>query len=366
MHLAESEIKLFYKLWCTLIYWLNQKHQIVENFKMPVYGRQTDEAAVFAVREELWRNPQWIDEFLENNDNGEFTEFERGIFMSWRRGFVKDKFVIMKHYKKYSVFMPMNEKPDRLYGVIGISDSIERYVPDPPPFLVETTLLPFKDNIIYDSFLSTRAISFGRGIREFFNDEFNGIKNSAGIIESIGADGKAVIIPLPEKTRPQKKSVPATEKKTTGSKAFEAKYNEVGGIIEKFCDEKFSADYKEEFKEICLHTLQKLRRKRPSPLEGGKANTWACGIVYAIGSNNFIFDKSQPYFMTANEISEWFGLSKKSAANKSYEVNGILNISYFMPEYCLKKVNRNNPAMWLIEKDGFLMDIRSIMREIQE
>jgi len=47
----------------------------------------------------------------------------------------------------------------------------------------------------------------------------------------------------------------------------------------------YSAEYlNREYEELCLHALEKLCRKRPSPLKSGKSNTWAAGIVYAIGS----------------------------------------------------------------------------------
>jgi hypothetical protein len=100
---------------------------------------------------------------------------------------------------------------------------------------------------------------------------------------------------------------------------------EVAGIIENFCDEKLN----DEFKELCLHALAKLCRKRPSPLEYGHARTWAAGIVYSVGSYYSIFDKSQPYYMTATELAESFGISKSTAANKAGEINKLLPLSSF-------------------------------------
>ena len=69
-------------------------------------------------------------------------------------------------------------------------------------------------------------------------------------------------------------------------KEMQGKYEEIGAILKEYCAEHLD----EEYESLCLHALEKLCRKRPSPLLGGKPNTWAAGIVYAIGSNNFIFD----------------------------------------------------------------------------
>ena len=152
---------------------------------------------------------------------------------------------------------------------------------------------------------------------------------------------------------------------TKGAKVpntMSARYVEIAEIIESFCNEKLN----EEYKEICLRALAKLCRKRPSPLIGGKANTWACGIVYAIGSSNFIFDKSQPINMTATDIADWFGLSKSTAGSKSADISKLLKLSYYNTEFMLASLIESNPMVWYLSINGFLTDIRSMPRDIQE
>ena len=114
-------------------------------------------------------------------------------------------------------------------------------------------------------------------------------------------------------------------------KAMQEKYNEIAAILEPYCDEYLN----DEYKELCLHALEKLCRKRPSPLISGKATTWAAGIIYAIGQNNFIFDKSQPIHMTAEEIVEPLGMAKTTAANKAAEIRKMLKIDHYTAEWVL-------------------------------
>jgi hypothetical protein len=97
----------------------------------------------------------------------------------------------------------------------------------------------------------------------------------------------------------------------------------------------------------------------------GKANTWACTIIYTIGSVNFIFDKSQVPTMTAKEIAESFGISASTAGNKASQIRDMLNISPFEPEWTLPSKISDNPLVWMVEVDGFVIDVRILPLEVQ-
>ena len=115
-------------------------------------------------------------------------------------------------------------------------------------------------------------------------------------------------------------------------KAMQEKYDEIAALIEPFCKEKLN----EEYQTVCLYALEKLCRKRPSPLNAGRVNTWAAGIVYAVGQVNFNFDKSLPVHVDrAEELSEPFGISKSTAASKAAEIRKMLNMERFGAEYMI-------------------------------
>ena len=365
MTLVQQEITQFYKLWCALIWGVNEKHSIVPEFEKPVYGKPIDQAPFMAIRAKLWENPEWIDEFIQEIEYGELTEHELGMLANWRKNFVKDRFVIVKHLKKHSVFMTMNEPPVTLYGVCGISNPISEVTPYKLPVMVEAVLLPFGDKIIYDSLIEPYSVSFGKGMRDSLKEAFDEAKETVGIIENMTTPPEP-ITPSPKvKTKSAKPEPPtSTVIDTKGAnipKAMSARYMEVAEIIESFCDEKLN----DEYREVCLHVLAKLCRKRPSPLLSGKARTWACGIVYAIGSNNFIFDKSQPINMTAGDIAGWFGLSKNTAGGKSNEISKLLGIRRSSHEFVLPSIIEDSPMIWYLSVNGFFVDIRTMPREAQ-
>ena len=363
MVLTQQEINQFYKLWCALIWGVNEKQNIIPKFEKPVYGdKPMAQAPFIAVRAQLWDNPQWIDEFIKDSEYGSLTEQDLGILADWRKYFVKDRFVIIKHLKKYAVFMTMEENA-ALYGVCGISNPISESVPYSVPLMVDAVLLPFKDKIIYDSLIAPYNVSFGKGMRSSIKEAFDKAKEETGIIENMTIPPKPAAPPK-KRAKAQKPAPPVVDTKGANvPKAMSARYMEVAEIIRQFCDEKINSD---DYKKICLEALAKLCRKRPSPLQSGRARTWACGIVYAIGSNNYIFDKSQPHHMTAADIAGWFGLAKSTASSKANEINDLLGLNRWHNEFILPSIAEKNPMTWYLTVNGYFVDIRTMPREAQE
>ena len=97
----------------------------------------------------------------------------------------------------------------------------------------------------------------------------------------------------------------------------------------------------------------------------GRKNTWAAAIIYAITTNNFIFDKSQPIHLTADELCAPFGLSKSTVSNKAREIRDMFNITYLNPEWQLAILAEDNPVNWLFNVNGFVIDIRMAPADVQ-
>lgn len=367
MYLIQEDIELFFKLWCGLVYGVNEKHKIIPHFEKPVYGKSMPREPFIEVRKTLWDNLQWIEEFLCDS-GGEFTEIERDILASWGKYAIKNTFVILKHLAKYSVFMTM-DADTKLYGVVGISNPIQDMLFSDVPLVTDAVLLPFKDHIITDGFLEQHRVLLGKGIRDSLGESYRKAKEKSGILLQLGGAPATPVAPRKPKEKEDKPVIPVYAgdmppelKDLRLPKTMIPRYLEISEIITSFCSDMLD----EEYKELCLYTLAKLCRKRPSPLESGRANTWACGIIYAIGSNNFLFDRSQKPYVPPAEIAAWFGLSKSTAGNKGAEVKNILNINYFSAEYCLKSKLADNSAIWFLSVNGWMTDIRQAPRELQE
>jgi hypothetical protein len=121
-----------------------------------------------------------------------------------------------------------------------------------------------------------------------------------------------------------------------------------------------------EYATLCRELAAALARQRPSPLARGKPEIWACGIVYALGTVNFLFDKSQTPTMRADELCAAFGVNQSSGANKAKLIRDLFGTFQFDPRWCLPSLVGENPLVWMLEVNDLMMDVRYAPREVQE
>jgi hypothetical protein len=182
--LSSSERKLFYETWYKLLEFVNSKYGIVDMYIDPTYPSFHDELELYKIREKLWEKPEIIGAFLSGVSG--LSDEERALLQSWQTRFIKDEFILMKHTPEYSILLSMQSgKPCKLYGVKGMTSAIAEAVHQQLPTMFKTVLLPFKDKIIYDSFMSLHNIAFGKGVKDMFTEEYIKAKDKFGIITTL-------------------------------------------------------------------------------------------------------------------------------------------------------------------------------------
>jgi hypothetical protein len=145
-------------------------------------------------------------------------------------------------------------------------------------------------------------------------------------------------------------------------KAMQPVFDAVSAIIDQFCRTNLNVEYSQVSRELAAA----LCRKRPSPLEKGKPDQWACACVYVIGSANFLHDKTQTPHMQLGKLCELFGVGKSTATAKARSIEKLMNISYFDSRWTLPSRLDSNPFVWMLNVNGFAMDIRTAPLELQE
>ena len=154
----------------------------------------------------------------------------------------------------------------------------------------------------------------------------------------------------------------ASTKLESVPKKMQPKYDEITALTGAFCVKYLN----DEYAQLCRKLAAKLSRKRPSPLERGRAKSWAAAIVYTIGQVNFLFDKSQTPHIRADDLCKLIGVSKSTAANKAKDIRDMLNIGLMDFHWTLPSRMDGNSMAWMISVNGFIVDVRNMPREIQE
>ena len=151
---------------------------------------------------------------------------------------------------------------------------------------------------------------------------------------------------------------------TNVPKAQREIYEKLAALTDAFCDEHLNKEYAH----LARKALAALCRKRPNPLNSGRANTWACGVLYALGQNNFLFDKDSKPHIKAAELCEHFKIAASTGQNKSKQIRDALKIRQFDFKWALSDViERGGGGMfWMIGYNGFMVDARQMPRDVQE
>ena len=85
--------------------------------------------------------------------------------------------------------------------------------------------------------------------------------------------------------------------------SMHSKFANITSKTDAFCQRYLN----DEYRQLVRTAVAALCRKRPSPLLRGSEDFWAAGVIHAIGTANFVFDKSQTPHCNAPDIYSFFG-----------------------------------------------------------
>ncbi len=153
----------------------------------------------------------------------------------------------------------------------------------------------------------------------------------------------------------------AASKSDKVPKGMQEKFEHITAITDAFAKEHLD----EEYAQLIRFATAALCRKRPSPLAKGRDTTWACAVTHAIGMANFLFDKSFEPYMSAKDLYAGFGVGQSTGQGKSKQVRDLLDIHQMSPEWTVASRVDDNPMMWMLSVNGFIMDIRNAPLEAQ-
>jgi hypothetical protein len=352
MLLERQDAELFFRLHQTLMFFVNERLKVIpDKLATPGDISVLSPEVRLKVRDALNARLDLIESFVNENP-ARLSADELDIVHSWRH-LVAGHLCVYRELKKYTVFLTTTN-PVIAYGVLGLAQSLEEMIGPDLPVLTQTVLLPFKGKIVYDGLMTKYNISYGPGIRRSLNESFKEAKLRHGIVTSLPMSDK----PMIPRNTPKPKSIPRTQLKDEKDEALGV----IIRLIDQFCKEQLN----EEYAVLCRTLAEKLAAKRPSPLLSGSPNTWASGIVRTVGWVNFLHDKSQTPHMRLSDIDAGFGISESSGAAKLAAIRKMLRIHQLDPNWTLPSSLDSNPLAWMLEVNGFTIDVRHAPREVQE
>ncbi|MCP3775554.1 DUF6398 domain-containing protein [Paenibacillus sp. MZ04-78.2] len=122
-------------------------------------------------------------------------------------------------------------------------------------------------------------------------------------------------------------------------------------LVKGFCEQYLDEDYEQ----LSCKMVEKLGRKRTVPFMTGKLEVWAAGIIHAIGTVNFLFDKSFEPHVSVHDICGYFGTAQSTTSQKSKSIRDMFKMGYFNDEFATKRSQQNNPFNNLVSINGFIV-----------
>ncbi len=140
----------------------------------------------------------------------------------------------------------------------------------------------------------------------------------------------------------------------------EQRQDEIFSLVENFCKSHLTENYID----ICEELLDAAYCTW-LPLERGKAQSWAAGVVHAAGMINFLHAPDSKPHMKLRDIAQHFGVSPATMEKKSREIRDAVDAFPLDPRFCLPEYTNDGPNVWLKVLDGLIVDLREQLRKKQ-
>jgi hypothetical protein len=87
--------------------------------------------------------------------------------------------------------------------------------------------------------------------------------------------------------------------------------------------------------------------------------------VHAVGRVNFLNDPSHNPHCKPNAIYAFFGIAESTGQNKSKEIRELLGMNTMSHHWLLPSRLADNSLVWMLQVNGFMIDIRNAPIELQ-
>jgi len=126
--------------------------------------------------------------------------------------------------------------------------------------------------------------------------------------------------------------------------------------LDAFCAARLDGDYRELFH----RAVESLASQHTAQLLKGRESSWCAGLVYAIGSANFLFERSQQPHCTSKDVFGFFGVSSSVGYAHAKKVRDLLAIEPLSPRWTLRSLQQPSADPQMVMVNGLTVDVRKL------
>jgi hypothetical protein len=180
MRLPPEQAERFFRIWGHLLFFVNQRKQLVSEFKEPEQITSLKINHVLKLRDALWADDALREAFIAENP-ARLDEPDLELVKSWAHRHA-GQFLVLRQLKRHAIVY--DEKARKMFAVIGLYSAIDEVVPF-IPCIVQMVLLPFEGQIVYDGLTQPYNISIGPGIRADLNAVYKDYRERGALVTSL-------------------------------------------------------------------------------------------------------------------------------------------------------------------------------------
>lgn len=102
----------------------------------------------------------------------------------------------------------------------------------------------------------------------------------------------------------------------------------------------------DEYQVLAEKLIKKMSRKRNVPFLRGRLEIWAAAVIHALGSINFLFDRSTKPYASVSDIANYFKVNKSTVSQKSKKIRDMFKMSYFDEEFSREEIKKLTPPFF--------------------
>jgi len=135
---------------------------------------------LFELRQHWYKDTSIIDEFISDSQTKEQRVID--LLLSWKR-FIHDEFIFIKMFPECAVIQ--NTQTQQYYSILGLNSDFDEIFPSNQVRLIQTTLLPFFDKIVWDGLIQTSQGMFNPSFAKELVESCKNARRKGLLITSI-------------------------------------------------------------------------------------------------------------------------------------------------------------------------------------